>query len=172
MSRRLNRAPKTNELTSPTRSSEVSLKPLLGWREWVQLPEMDMSFIEAKIDTGARSSSMDADPIGEFVRSKQRWLRFSVFVGADLSMAGQCVEAKLVGYRDVRSSTGHLTHRPVIESSIQIGAYRWPIELTLTNRRSMGFRLLLGRSSIGDRFLVDPTRSYLGGPINDQRRYG
>lgn len=144
-------------------SSEVSRKPLLGWREWVQLPELNLGFIEAKIDTGARSSSLDADPIQEFSRNRQPWLRFSVFSMADLSMNGQIVEARLVGFRDVRSSTGHLTHRPVIETSIQIDTFQWPLELTLTNRRSMGFRLLLGRLAIEERFYIDAARSFLRG---------
>lgn len=174
MSRRLNPIENAREIPSLSTpaSFDVELKPLLGWREWVQLPEIDMNFIEAKIDTGARSSSMDADPIEEFRKGKQRWLRFSIFSVADLSMAGQIVEAKLVGFRDVRSSTGHLTHRPVIETSIQIGACQWRIELTLTNRRSMGFRMLLGRSAIENRFCVDVSRSYLGGARIELRRFG
>jgi hypothetical protein len=147
----------------PPDALESRDRPLLGWREWVQLPGLDVNFIESKIDTGARSSSLDADPIEEFQRQKQRWLRFSVFAEADLSMSGQIVEARLVGYRDVRSSTGHLTHRPVIQTLIQIGADQWPIELTLTNRRLMGFRLLLGRSAIEQRFHVDVSRSFLAG---------
>lgn len=172
MSRRLNSNHNSPEPVSAATSSDLELKPLLGWREWVQLPDIDKGFIEAKIDTGARSSSMDADPLEEFRRGKQRWLRFSVFSVADLSMAGQIVEARLVGYRDVRSSTGHLTHRPVIETSIQIGPSLWQIELTLTNRRLMGFRMLLGRSAIENRFCVDASRSYLGGTQTDLRRFG
>jgi hypothetical protein len=162
------------QLTSAAFASspgELGIKPLLGWREWVQLPELDLSFFESKIDTGARSSSLDAKPIQEFQRQKQRWLRFSVFAGADLSMSGQTVEARLVGFRDVRSSTGHLTHRPVILTAVQIGADRWPIELTLTNRRQMGFRLLLGRSAIENRFHVDASRSFLAGPRSECHRY-
>jgi hypothetical protein len=174
MTRRLQPFQNENELRKqlpslPSASSqrEHGNKPLLGWREWVQLPELELSFLESKIDTGARSSSLDADPIDEFRRQKQRWIRFSVFAGADLSMSGQTVEARLVGFRDVRSSTGHLTHRPVIQTMIQIGADRWPIELTLTNRRQMGFRLLLGRSAIENRFHIDASKSFLAGTRGD-----
>ncbi len=178
MARRLPSLPIDTELQKqaaplPSTSShhEVGVKPLLGWREWVQLPELDLCFLESKIDTGARSSSLDADPIKVFRRQKQRWIRFLVFAGADLSMSGQKVEARLVGFRDVRSSTGHLTHRPVIQTLVQIGYDRWPIELTLTSRRQMGFRLLLGRSAIENRFLVDASRSFLAGVRSDFHRF-
>ena len=164
MARRVNPLQNTDDWRKQSSSSsDIGLRPLVGWREWVQLPSLDVSFIESKIDTGARSSSLDAEPIEEFRRQKQRWLRFSVFAEADLSKAGQIVEARLVGFRDVRSSTGHITHRPVIETLIQIGSNQWPIELTLTNRRLMGFRLLLGRSAIEERFHVDASRSFLAG---------
>ncbi len=177
MARRVNPFQNANEMRkqsslSASAHSDVGMKPLLGWREWVQLPELDVSFIESKIDTGARSSSLDADPIEEFRRQKQRWIRFSVFAEADLSMLGQIVEARLIGFRDVRSSTGHLTHRPVIHTSVQIGSDQWPIELTLTNRRPMGFRLLLGRSAIEQRFHVDVSRSFLAGVRPDCNRFG
>jgi len=179
MARRLNSFQNADELQQQSASvalastqGEVGLKPLLGWREWVQLPELDISFLESKIDTGARSSSLDADPIEEFRRQKQRWIRFSVFAEADLSMAGQIVEARLVGFRDVRSSTGHLTHRPVIQTLVRIGSKQWPIELTLTNRRPMGFRMLLGRSAIEQRFHVDASRSFLAGTRTDCHRFG
>ncbi len=171
MSRRLNPFQNADACPQPS-SLEVALKPLLGWREWVQLPDLDLNFIEAKIDTGARSSSLDADPIEQFRRQKQRWLRFSVFAEADLSMSGQIVEARLVGFRDVRSSSGHITHRPVIKTSIQIGSNLWPIELTLTSRRKMGFRLLLGRSAIAQRFHIDPSRSFLAGTRLDSGQFG
>jgi hypothetical protein len=161
----------TDSLSASPPHHEIGVKPLLGWREWVQLPELDLCFLESKIDTGARSSSLDAEPIEEFRRQKQRWIRFLVFAGTDLSMSGQKVEARLVGFRDVRSSTGHLTHRPVIQTLVQLGSNQWPIELTLSNRRQMGFRLLLGRSAIESRFHIDASRSFLAGVRSDFHRF-
>lgn len=135
--------------------------PIVGWREWVSLPSLGIEHLEAKIDTGARSSSLDAHHIESFKRDRAEWLRFQLYTDADLSQNGASVEAPLVGYRDVRSSSGHVTHRPVIQATIQVGAYVWPIELTLCNRHSMGYRILLGRSAIDGRFLVDSSKSYI-----------
>lgn len=148
-----------------SRIEEQPIRGCLGWREWVSLPELGVPFIEAKIDTGARSSSLDAQVIEEFRRRRESWVRFVLFSDIDLSLAGKVVEAKLLGCREVRSSNGQTTRRPVIESTVRIGLETWPIELTLTNRRSMGFRLLLGRTAIGDRFLVSVSKSYLAGSI-------
>jgi hypothetical protein len=134
---------------------------VIGWREWVALPKLDTRFIEAKIDTGARHSSIDASITEEFRRGRIRWVRFALYSDVDLSFPGELVEAPLVGYRDVRSSNGQVSRRPVIETDIRIGLATWSIELSLTNRRAMGFRLLLGRSAVEDRFLVDVSKSYL-----------
>ncbi len=144
---------------------EQPIRGCVGWREWVSLPDFGLPFIEAKIDSGARSSSLDAQVIEEFRRRRESWVRFVLFSDIDLSLAGKVVEAKLLGSREVRSSNGQVTRRPVIETSLRIGLETWPIELTLTSRRSMGFRLLLGRTAIGDRFMVSVSKSYLAGSI-------
>jgi hypothetical protein len=142
-----------------------SLRPFLGWREWVALPQLGLKFIEAKIDSGARCSSLDAMVIEEFRRRRQPWVRFTVYSDVDLSLAGSVVEAPLLGYRDIRSSNGLVSHRPVIATPMEIGWSSWQIELTLTNRRRMGFRLLLGRAAIEGRFHLDVSRSYLAGSL-------
>ncbi len=144
--------------SSPFRRIDLAV---VGWREWVSLPSLGIEHLEAKIDTGARSSSLDARHIELFKRERSEWLRFQMYTDADLSRNGEWVEAPLVGYRDVRSSNGHLTRRPVIRSTIQIGAAIWSIELTLCNRKSMGYKILLGRSAIDGRFLVDSSQSFL-----------
>jgi hypothetical protein len=147
----------------------ISARGCVGWREWVTLPDLKLPFIEAKIDTGARSSSLDATVVEAFRRKRQSWVRFVVFSDIDLSSAGSIVEAKLIGYRDVRSSNGITQSRPVIETSIRLALDTWMIELTLTSRRSMGFRLLLGRSAIENRYLVDASKSYLAGIAPNDR---
>jgi hypothetical protein len=151
------------ELTPHWAIDGISARGCVGWREWVSLPELNLPFVEAKVDTGARSSSLDATIVEAFRRRRQAWIRFVVFSDIDLSSAGAIVEAKLHGYREVRSSNGGTESRPVIETSIRLGLDTWSIELTLTSRRKMGFRLLLGRSAIENRYLVDASKSYLAG---------
>ncbi len=164
MSRRILH-PNTNEkqLNPHWASEGISARGCVGWREWVSLPDLNLPFVEAKVDTGARNSSLDATIVEAFRRRRQAWLRFVVFSDIDLSSAGSIVEAKLSGYREVRSSNGGTESRPVIETEIRLAIDTWTIELTLSSRRAMGFRLLLGRSAIENRYLVDASKSYLAG---------
>ena len=135
--------------------------PLIGWREWVMLPEFGITSIKAKIDTGARSSSIHAVNIEQFEVDGLETVRFHIApVQHDDGHLVQ-VEAKLLGQRSVTDSGGHREKRPVILTVVSLGGTPWPIELTLTNRDVMGFRMLLGRQAVRDRFLVDPGRSFL-----------
>lgn len=138
---------------------------VVGWREWVSLPELGIGHLDAKIDTGARTSVLGASSIETFRRQGDEWLRFRVCEESDLSRVGREVTALLKGYRRIRSSNGQTSTRPVIETAMQIGLYRWRIELTLCDRGAMGFRLLLGRTAIGRRFLVDASSCYLASRI-------
>lgn len=135
--------------------------PTIGWREWVGLPDLGVSAIKAKIDTGARSSSLHAFDVRVVRRGDQRYVRFKVH---PIQRDGKTeVEAigKLIDKRQVRSSSGHADQRPVILTEVDLNGESWPIELTLTNRDEMGFRMLLGRQAIRGRYLVDAERSYL-----------
>jgi hypothetical protein len=134
-------------------------KPVIGWREWVGLPELGVDGVKAKVDTGARSSSLHAWDIevdGDVVR-------FSVHPVQDDDDIVVQAEAPLVEHRDVRSSNGDVEERPVIRTVAVLRGEQIPIELTLSRRDEMGFRMLLGRSAVRRRFLVDPGRSFLGG---------
>jgi hypothetical protein len=134
----------------------------LGWREWISLPDLDIAILKAKIDTGARTSSLHAGSITEFRRGKILWLAFEVYPDPEMPTKRTVTEAPLIEYRNVRSSTGHATRRPVIRTRMQWGPNRWPIELTLCNREGMGYCMLLGREAIEGRFLVDAAQSFVG----------
>lgn len=138
-------------------------RPTLGWREWVSLPALGVPALKAKVDTGARSSALHAWDLEEFQRDGIRWVRFTVHPWQGDVSAAFTAECPLLGERSVRSSHGHLEVRPVIRTSVFVGAHPLSIELTLTNRDSMGFRMLLGRSAMRRRFVVDPGRSFVQG---------
>ncbi len=135
--------------------------PLIGWREWVMLPEFGITGIKAKVDTGARSSSIHAVNIEQFDVDGITKVRFQIApVQHDDQQLVQA-EAKLLCQRTVTDSGGHQEQRPVVLTTVSLGDTTWPIELTLTNRDVMGFRMLLGRQAIRDRFLVDSGHSFL-----------
>lgn len=134
---------------------------MLGWREWVSLPALGVAEIKAKVDTGARSSAVHAVDVVRFDRGGRDWVAFTVLpLQRCKDQAVRC-SAPLVDRREVRSSGGHAVRRHVIETTLRVGRQEWPIEVTLARRDLMGFRLLLGRTAIRRRFLVDPGRSYL-----------
>lgn len=137
--------------------------PAIGWREWVGLPGLGIDRIKAKVDTGARSSSLHAFDIQEFERDGTMWVRFKVHPIQRKSSTVVEVESPLLESRSVRSSSGKATIRPVITAEVSLLGIVWPVEMTLANRDAMGFRMLLGREAIRRRFLVDPGKSYFGG---------
>jgi len=137
--------------------------PTIGWREWVRLPDFGIKSIKAKVDTGARSSSLHAFDLQEFKRDGERWVRFNVHPVQRKRVNVVNVEAKILEFRSVRSSSGKAAVRPVIVTDLELLGHRWTVELTLANRDAMGFRMLLGREAIRKRFVVDVGRSYYGG---------
>lgn len=134
---------------------------IIGWREQVALPELGISQIKAKIDTGARSSVLHAVDVEIFQNQGKRMVRFKVYPYQRDTRETVTAVAKLVDQRQVRNSGGHTQLRPVIETTVELGSDRWRIELTLTNRDLMGFRMLLGRQAVRERFLVDAGGSFL-----------
>lgn len=134
----------------------------MGWREWVQLPDLGITWIKAKVDTGARSSSLHAYDVTEFQEGGSAWVRFKVHpIQRDVS---EVVEARsqVLEYRSVRSSSGKAMMRPVILTHIMVLGRKFAVELTLANRDAMGFRMLLGREAFRGRFLVDAGQSFYG----------
>lgn len=134
---------------------------VIGWREKVALPELNITSVKAKVDTGARSSALHAFDIEVFKREEVDFVRFKVHPSQNSRKKVITAEAPLVDLRAVRSSSGQSETRPVIQTIVSTGTHQWPIELTLTNREVMGFRMLLGRQAIRQRFLVDSSQSYL-----------
>jgi ribosomal protein S6--L-glutamate ligase len=132
---------------------------ILGWEEWVALPDLGLPAIKAKVDTGARTSALHAFFV-EPVPGRTARVRFGVHPiprRADIEIV--CV-APVVDRRSVTSSNGDREKRYVISTPIRIGEREWNIEVTLTNRESMSYRMLLGRQAIGGGILVDPASSF------------
>jgi len=142
---------------------KVSNLPVIGWREWVGLPDFGIEAIKVKVDTGARSSSLHAFDLHEFTREDEKWVRFKVHPVQRRRDVTVEIEARILEYRSVRSSSGKATKRPVIVTQLKLLGITWPVELTLASRDKMGFRMLLGREAFRGRFLVDAGNSYFGG---------
>ena len=136
-------------------------RPCLGWREWVELPDLSPVPLKAKIDTGARTSTLHAFNLSHDERNGESWVTFEVHPLQRTKAHTTLVSHPIEGFRKVRSSSGHTEERPVIRTRIRIGSREFEIDVTLTSRDEMGFRMLLGRSAIRRRFLVDPGRSFL-----------
>ena len=137
--------------------------PVIGWREWVGLPDLGIKKLKAKVDTGARSSSLHAFDLVDFVRDGENWVRFKIHPVQRKSEKVIEAEAKILEYRSVRSSSGSAAMRPVIITNVELLGLSWPVEMTLADRNEMGFRMLLGREAFRKRFVVDAGGSYYGG---------
>lgn len=137
-------------------------KGLIGWREWVELPGLKIKKIKAKVDTGARSSSLHAFELHIYERSGKEYVKFKVHPDQRSAKSSLTCNARVLEYRKIKSSNGQTELRPVIVTPIRLLGQEWPIEITLTNRDEMGFRMLLGRESFRKKFYVDAGNSYFG----------
>lgn len=145
----------------------------LGWREWGALPDLGIPAIKMKVDTGAKTSALHAFHIDRIRKNRQDWVRFALHPLQRNHKKVISCEAQLIDERVVSDSGGHKESRYVIRSSLQLGAnYKWDIELTLTDRDNMRFRMLLGRQALREQaFLVNPDLSYCLGKPNIKTLY-
>lgn len=134
----------------------------VGWREWLALPGLGMRYLKAKVDTGARSSALHVEWHEVTVERGAPFVRFALRSSSLASVERVC-EAEIRDRREVTDSGGHRTLRIFIETEVELGGRRWTIETNLTNRRGMLFPMLLGRTAMAGRLLVDPARSYVLG---------
>ncbi len=134
-----------------------------GWREWVALPEVGVSWLKAKIDTGAQTSAIHTTSVEEFSRDGDDWVRFTVHPWQDSELDEVVVERRVHDRRTVRSSSGHSQDRLVVLMDVTLCGRTIPAEVTLTSRDEMVFRMLIGRQALRQGYVVDSDASYLGG---------
>ncbi|MDP9138932.1 MAG: RimK/LysX family protein [Pseudomonadota bacterium] len=134
--------------------------PLAGWCEYVHLPELGIGPLLAKLDTGARSAALHAENMTVYLSDNQRRIRFDVPAETGSHQVKRC-DLALADARRVRNAGGRSELRHVVETRIQLGQSDWVSHITLTDRTDMGAPMLLGRSTLRDRFLIHPGRSFL-----------
>lgn len=135
---------------------------VIGLREWIGLPGLGIDQILAKVDTGARTSALHASNIETFDRDGETWVRFDAHVGSQKKQRSQRCEAVLVEYRSIRSSNGQLQERHVIRTPLVLGDRCWPVYFTLTCRKAMRYRVLMGCTAILEgELVIDPGRRFV-----------
>jgi hypothetical protein len=143
---------------------------IIGWREWVTLPDLGLVAVKGKIDTGAKTSSLHAYDIELEKMGLKTYVNFKVHpLQHDFSVVVNC-RALLVDKRHVTDSGGHKEERYVIRTWMVLSGVKKRIELTLTNRETMKYRMLIGRAAL-KHFYIDPSQSYLSGKSLKQRRF-
>ena len=133
----------------------------LGWEEWASFPKLGVPAVIAKIDTGAKTSALHAFAIEPFGTDAKPYVRFGIHPVPDRPDIEIFCSAKMVDRREITSSNGERELRYVIETPVRIGDQEWPIEITLTNRENLQYRMLLGRTAIFENMIVDPNQSFL-----------
>ena len=144
--------------------SRLKSRPVLGWREWLALPDLGIRLIRAKIDTGARSSSLHVDSLDTFQSGGHEWVRFSIATGS-ADAPPVVVETAVHDRRPVADSGGHVSERIFLLTRMELAGHAYPVEINLTSRRNMLFPMLLGRTALKRRFVIDPARSFRAGRI-------
>jgi hypothetical protein len=144
-------------------ATQDNIRVKIGWREWAALPALGIEAIKVKVDTGARTSALHAFYVEPFTRAGRRRVKFGIHpIQRRTDVAVHCT-ADIIDERWVSDSGGHREKRFVIVTSVKLGEIVYPIEVTLTDRDTMTFRMLLGRTAMKQRFLVRPESSYLLG---------
>lgn len=153
-----------NIITLPKKHIKVSENKLvIGWYEWTTLPNLKIPAIKAKIDTGAQTSALHAENIKVFTKNGNDWARFTVFpLQGKRNIKIRC-SAQIIDERTIMSSNGHKEHRFVIKTILALSNQSWEIELTLSNRDPLKFRMLLGRQALKHHTLISPGSTCLQG---------
>lgn len=145
-------------------NNEEEILPIIGWREWLSIPALNIEAIKAKVDTGARTSAIHSFRLERyFSDTREERVRFSVHPNQDDEETVVECDAPVVGSRSVRDSGGHEEIRPFIRVPVTLGTFTWDIDFSLTSRDNMKFRMLLGRTAMANRFLVHPGLSFCQG---------
>ena len=147
-----------------------STSKIIGWREWVALPDLGLIAIKGKVDTGAKTSSLHAFDIKLVEFRGKTYVHFKVHPAQKSSCIVQTCKALLVDKRQVTDSGGHKQERFVILTTMLMAGIKKKVELTLTNRETMKYRMLIGREALNHLY-IDPTQSYLGGQTLKQKKY-
>jgi hypothetical protein len=146
-----------------TKKKKTQPTTVIGWKEWIALPDLGIPAVKAKIDTGARTSALHVFDLEEFIANGRRMVRFGIHPLQRRKDIQRFCEAPVLERRRVKDSGGHIEKRYVIRTTALIESVSWPIDITLTNRDPMLFRMLLGRTAVENRFLINPGRAYLTG---------
>lgn len=144
-------------------------KFIVGAQEWCSLPNLDVPAVKVRVDSGAKTSSIHAFNIEPFTRNMEQWVRFDLHPLQKSRRTVIRCEAPIIDRRAVRSSNGTSENRFVISTPISLGGHSWDIQLTLTNRDAMGFRMLLGREAMSGRILVDSEEKFQLGTVDDDQ---
>ncbi len=154
-----------------THSKQFEDKLVVGWHEWCALPKLGLPSIKAKIDTGAKTSALHAFDIQPYHQHGKMHVKFSVHpIQGDNKLLMEC-KAVVVDVRHVMSSNGHKEKRFVILTPVALGDRQWDIEVTLSNRDPLTFRMLLGREALSHQVIVDPFRINCQGKMSKRKQY-
>ncbi len=154
----------------PTSNALPRPHKAIGWREWVSLPDLGLKLIKAKVDTGARTSALHAFKLEPFTERGIKKIRFCIHPFQRRTDKEHVCVAEIVDHRIVVDSGGHEESRYVVKTKLRMGSDEWPVEVTLTDRDTLRFRMLLGRQAIKGRFVINPGSSYLlGKPLKGNK---
>ena len=145
---------------------------VIGLREWIGLPELGIDKIRAKVDSGARTSALHASEIETFVRDGETWVRFNAHTGTLRKLQDTPCEARLVSYKRIRSSNGQIEERHVIRTPMVLGDQSWMADFTLTCRKSMRYRILLGCAAMLDgQLVINPGLRFVQGQPQTHKHF-